>query len=84
MRNLVHTSKDTLKYQRNFDGSGSIGYCPNQYTIAPRMVLFDLKFDVPLARECTIIILDTITFQRLPIFGDSNNTKQQSVQNWVI
>ena len=70
--------------QGHFKRPQILEYCSKAYTIAPRMVLFDIKFDSPLSRGYTIIMESTNIFQRLHIFLDSSASQQQSVQNALI
>ena len=67
-----------------FGGLGLIGISFNADTIAPKIVLFDLKFTFPQSRTHWIIILDLNTFERWWVFVHSHHTKQEPVQNWVM
>ena len=53
-----------------FTGLGIIGNSFNASTIAPKMVLFDMKFAFHQSHGYSIIIRDTNTFQRLHVFVD--------------
>ena len=57
-----------------------LGYCSNHHTIAPKNVYLDMNFAWTLARCVPAIIIDEKIFQRLQIFCNSNDTKQESVQ----
>ena len=64
----------------NFSSQMLLGYCSNHHTIAPKNVYLDMNFAWTLARCVPAIIIDEKIFQRLQIFCNSNDTKQESVQ----
>ena len=55
-------------YQYCFGALGLIGNSCNAYTIAPKMVLFKLKFALHQSRGCTSIIFDANTFSKMTRF----------------